>query len=101
MAQHELPLPLEVALRLQITLLQRELAQAQAELLKVSAAQQQTLQMHQILTEAQLLLPVPLTQCTLDLERGVLVYEAPVCSCGAGDACVEHARAPGEIPGVN
>jgi hypothetical protein len=77
MAQHELTLPLEVALRLQIALLQRDLAQAQAELLKVSAAQQQMTQVHQILTEAQILLPVPLTQCSLDLERGVLGYEEP------------------------
>jgi hypothetical protein len=84
--QHQIVLPLEAILRLQIALLQRDLAYTQAQLLRVTAEQQQMTQTQSVLAEAHICLPVPLTQCTLDLEHGLLCYEAPDL---------------GEIPSVN
>jgi hypothetical protein len=84
--EHQIVLPLEAILRLQIALLQRDLAYTQAQLLRVTAEQQQMTQLQTVLAAAQILLPVPLTQCTLDLEHGLLCYETPE---------------PGEMPSVN
>jgi len=77
MAQKQILLPETVALRLQIAMLEGQLAQVQAQLLVATGAQQQALAMARVLHEGRIALPVPLAHCSLDVEHGCLTYEEP------------------------
>ena len=70
-------LPQETALRMQIALLQRDLAYMQARLLMTQADLHHQQTMAVLLEEAKLTVPVPLSACGLDVEHGCLLYEEP------------------------
>jgi hypothetical protein len=75
MTQKQILLPQDVALRLHIAILQRDLAQAQARLMQSVADQQHLTTVTALLHAAQIFLPVPVTACAFDAEHGVLLYD--------------------------
>jgi hypothetical protein len=75
MAQKQLLLPLVTALHLKIAMLEHDLALLQARLLAQDSEHRHQTRIAQLLAEADIAVPVPLTACTFDAERGVLLYE--------------------------
>ena len=72
--QKQILLPLEVLLRLKIAMLERDLMHMQARLLQTEAERLHVQSVAQLLHDAHIDLPVPLSVCTLDMEQGCLVY---------------------------
>jgi hypothetical protein len=95
MAQKQLLLPLVTALRLTIAMLERDIAALHARLLAQDSEHRHQTTIAQILAEADIAVPVPLTACTFDAEQGALLYEAPEGPDDAPapvphDACAPH-----------
>jgi len=75
MARKQILLPLETALRMQIAMLEHDLAQMQARLLAQDMEHRHHATLLRLLAAAQISLPVSLTACQFDAEHGALVYE--------------------------
>jgi hypothetical protein len=76
-AHKQILLPHVVALEMQIAMLKRELAMLQAQLLQMSVESEHVAQVTRLLTDAGIVVPVPLAQCGFDAEHGALTYEEP------------------------
>jgi hypothetical protein len=77
MPQQSIRLPLETTLRLKIAMLEHDLARLQGQLLQQEAEYRHQTTVAALLLAAQVTLPVALTACTFDADKGVLCYECP------------------------
>jgi hypothetical protein len=76
-AQKQLLLPLVTTLQLKIAMLEHDLALLQARLLAQDSEHRHETRIAQILAEADIAVPVPLSACTFDAEGGALMYDSP------------------------
>jgi len=75
MAQKSILLPMDIALRFHIALLERENAQLQARILAQQMDYQHERRIYALLADGEIRLPVPLAACQFNAEHGVLFYE--------------------------